>query len=378
MPDLRELDAVDRGRPRDARLAEERGSNPQRVGDLGRRLASHARQIGAGERLREVVALLERDGRRGDRDGTARAALDDGALEQALARRHHELRTHAGPTGGLTENSDVVRIAAERADVLLHPSKRRLLVEETVRRRRRLLRFGSQRGVPEEPEGSEAVVERDDERAHGREVHAFVRALAAGPEHEPATMDEDHHRRGLAGHGERRPHVEKQTVLDGVARGLARDQVHLRTDMPVRLRGFRTAPRGRVRRRLPAQITDGRRRVRDPKERAGRVELRPLDGALVGRDDRGPGGSATVGRGRGRGAATEHREKEWQGPAGVHGAGGSPRFQMRVKARRRRVRRESRSKDSAGWEPECYGLGLPCPSIRAEVSLPSLVPSAWR
>ena len=56
------------------------------------------------------------------------AALHDGAPEEARGGRRAEQRRHAEPSGGLTEDRDVARIAAEGRDVVAHPPQRGQLV----------------------------------------------------------------------------------------------------------------------------------------------------------------------------------------------------------------------------------------------------------
>ena len=57
--------------------------------------------------------------------------LHDGALEQAAVQRRADLRQHAAGPGGLPEDGDVLRVTAERGDVLDHPSDAGSLVQET-------------------------------------------------------------------------------------------------------------------------------------------------------------------------------------------------------------------------------------------------------
>ena len=50
-------------------------------------------------------------------------ALHDGAPEEPLGGRRPEQRRHAESTGGLTEDRDGARIAAEGRDVVAHPAQ---------------------------------------------------------------------------------------------------------------------------------------------------------------------------------------------------------------------------------------------------------------
>ena len=93
-------------------------------------------------------------------------ALHDRATEVAGASGRHDVQAHAVPTGGLPVNGHVVRIAAERRDIVAHPGERRALIEEAVVARRGIRGIlGGKRGVAEKPERPEAIVGRDDDRA---------------------------------------------------------------------------------------------------------------------------------------------------------------------------------------------------------------------
>ena len=65
------------------------------------------------------------------RPSRRRTARSPSANRPARRRRHHQ-RQHVRAAGGLAEDGDVVRIAAERGDVALHPLQRRDLVHQTV------------------------------------------------------------------------------------------------------------------------------------------------------------------------------------------------------------------------------------------------------
>src|SRR5262249_49156773 len=64
--------------------------------------------------------------------GPAAAALADRPDEELLAPRRRDLQAHVLRPGGLAEDRDPLRIAAERGDVDPHPRKRGALVEETL------------------------------------------------------------------------------------------------------------------------------------------------------------------------------------------------------------------------------------------------------
>ena len=65
-----------------------------------------------------------------------RAALHDRPLEQTPGALGDEVSEHGQAAGRLTGDGDVVRVAAELADVALHPPQRGLLVHQPVVARR--------------------------------------------------------------------------------------------------------------------------------------------------------------------------------------------------------------------------------------------------
>ncbi len=123
-----------------------------------------------------------------------------------------ELGADAHAAGGLAEDRDLGRIAAEGADVALHPCESRDLIAQTVVARAAVAALGREGFGGEETEGTETVVERHDNHiARPREGCTVVERGVAPPLHEPAPVDEDHHGVGRAsGMG---PHVEGQAAL---------------------------------------------------------------------------------------------------------------------------------------------------------------------
>jgi len=75
------------------------------------------------EARHQRFGVLRRRGRRHARD--RRPALCDRPVEQALCGRHAEQRAHFACAAGLTEDRDVLRIAAEAVDVVADPREAR-------------------------------------------------------------------------------------------------------------------------------------------------------------------------------------------------------------------------------------------------------------
>ena len=146
-----------------------------------------------------------------DVDGQRRAALHRGSVEQPAGGRHHAQHRHGGGARRLAEDRDVGGVAPERADVVLHPPKRFDAVEEPPAPEG--LALGRQRGMSEEAEGAEAVVDgHDDDVAVGRQGGALVQRAGTGPAAEGAAVDPHHHGSRLPA-GARRPDVERQALL---------------------------------------------------------------------------------------------------------------------------------------------------------------------
>src|SRR6266404_8291206 len=163
----------------------------------------------------------------------------------------------------------------------------------------------------EKAEGSEPIVERDDDRALLRERRGVVAFFAAESGPEAAAVDPDKDGKREAGGGKRqrfRPDVEVETVL--------RNAGGERIDVAVRLVldavvaeltcGAHIAPVLRGLRRFPAQLTDRRGGVGDAAKHhhAGGVEA--LEGAGVDRDARG-GGDARCANGGEDGGTDQKR-----------------------------------------------------------------------
>ena len=128
---LRNEDAVDIGKERS------QGSEVRGRGDTGlfredrahRQIAQACNgggiaRFGAAERAHDRGARGLRGGQRGKRLG-ARAAFGDRALKQAGALRRCNGGADAEAACRFAEYRDIVRIAAEGSDVLLHPLQRK-------------------------------------------------------------------------------------------------------------------------------------------------------------------------------------------------------------------------------------------------------------
>src|ERR1700735_2823974 len=121
--------------------------------------------------------------------------------------------------GRLAENRNVARVTAELTDISLHPLHRELLIHQAVIPC--VMTFRVERGLREESQVAEAVLDRDDDTALVDErSRVIVRAGAAG---QPATVNPEHHgRRATAmlvavflevGHVD----VQEQTVFAALA-----------------------------------------------------------------------------------------------------------------------------------------------------------------
>ena len=120
-----------------------------------------------------------------------RAALHDRPLEQPPGVAGDEVREHGQAAGRLTGDGDVARVAAELVDVALHPPQRGLLVHQPVVAGRAA---GSrrQRGMGQEPERAEPVVDGDDHGAFGGQLRRVV--VAGAVRRQAAAVDPHEHR----------------------------------------------------------------------------------------------------------------------------------------------------------------------------------------
>lgn len=246
--------------------------------------------LGHGARLRHERLV---GGQRGEprvcRDGErAGAALHDRPVEQTGRGRGSEVHADAQGAGGLAEDGDVAGIAAEAGGVGPHPAQGGLLVGE------REVGGAVERGMPEEPEDPEPVVDRDD---HGpaRRSQPARPVQVPGAVHEPAAVEPDHDgpAGGVPGRRLRSRHVEEQAVLRAARAARShRGQLHAtgpgRTGVP-----YVRPARGGLR-EPPAQRPGRRGGVRDALEGEVPGGLPPAHRSPVGVDD-GPFGGAGAG-----------------------------------------------------------------------------------
>ncbi len=199
------------------------------------------------------------------------------------------MEAHAVPTRGLSANRDVVRIAAERRDVIAHPQKRRALIEQTVVARGGIPgNLGGQRRMREETERSVAIVRRDDDGPGP--LDQFLRIAvgdARGRCLERAGVNPHDHRHWTDRDRIGCPDVDPEAIL-GTRRGRARGRGHLRTRSCGGGRGQRRWRPGRGwLRRLPSQVADRRRRERNTEKAARPSQIHSLHRALERRDKTG-------------------------------------------------------------------------------------------
>ena len=223
----------------------------------------------------------------------ARAALQDGPLEQPAGRRHRKQRGHAHRAGRLAEDRDPFGIAAERGDVVPHPLERGHLVEDAGVARA-LEPLGDALEV-QEPEHAEAVVDRDDHDARARPAGC---RRTRGSDPEPVRNPPPWIHTITARPASSQPggeHVEAQAVLaarrprrrrasargpTGSAARSGPDARHGRTPVP----GLRRTGRGE------AGGAAGGRGVGDAAEGGDAPDVLPLDAPLAGGGlDRGHG-----------------------------------------------------------------------------------------
>jgi hypothetical protein len=143
------------------------------------------------------------------RDEIDRAALEDGALEQAVRGGHREQVRDGDRTRGLAHHRDIGGVAAEARDVVAHPGKRGDLIEETGVAVRELV--AEQIAQVEEAGDAEPVV---------------IERLRAGAHDERAAVDPDDDRARLRGR-DRCVDVEDEAVL--AHRRLVGDAAHHRS-----------------------------------------------------------------------------------------------------------------------------------------------------
>ena len=150
-------------------------------------------------------------------DGGDGRAFEQHAPEQPRRERRSAQRADRGRTGRLARERDVIRIAAERGDVVAHPLERLDLVEQAIVARRAVWRFFRQFAVGEIAEHAQTIGEIHIDRTLARQVLAPVIAVPGLAGLQRAAVDIDVHRQSLCRAGGLED-VEIQRVLaDGGA-----------------------------------------------------------------------------------------------------------------------------------------------------------------
>ena len=122
--------------------------------------------------LAGCLALGERRAAQQRTVGDTAAALDDGPADEVLGQRRGDERLNAHGTGALAHDRNIVRISAEGGDVVLDPFQRSDLVQHAVVAGHVMCTLGRKRGMGEESEDTETVVE-------GHEHNSVLRPLFA-------------------------------------------------------------------------------------------------------------------------------------------------------------------------------------------------------
>ena len=169
---------------------------------------------------------------------------------------------HARGAGRLAEDRDIVGIAAEGGDVALHPLQAGDLVEQAVVARGMLRQFGGERGMGEEAQHADAIVDRHHDHAALGQPRA-VEGRTRGRAYLEAAAVDPHHDRQRALGVDRRPDVQGEAILahrqiaagifevDRLGRGAGLQALR------AELRGGAHAlPRRHRLRRLPAQVAE--------------------------------------------------------------------------------------------------------------------------
>jgi hypothetical protein len=122
----------------------------------------------------------------------ARAALDDGAREEAGGEGRADEGAGVDGAGGLAEEEDARGVAAEAGGVGLHPREGGDLIPDPVVAGDAVIGLGGELGVDEEAEGAEAIVEGDDDEVvGGGEGGSVVERIVAAAGRVAAAVDED-------------------------------------------------------------------------------------------------------------------------------------------------------------------------------------------
>ncbi len=258
-------------------------------------------------------------------------ALGDGALEQALRQRRAHESADADGAGRLAEDGHVARVAAEGADVLLHPVQGRYLVQNAVVAAGVLRGLGREGRVHQEAERAEPVVDADQHHARPGQRGAVVGLLGPAALVQAAAVHPDHHRAGGIPRPRGSPDVQPQAILVHRPHVSAQGAWGLRTGRAEVRRVAHAFPRRGRRRRLPAQRADRRRGVGDAQV-GGHAVLEPAPDAagrgphhkcILRRCQRGQGGKGQDEQHRGAGTTGSRHHRiispcRGHGPARAH------------------------------------------------------------
>ena len=206
------------------------------------------------------------------------AALDDRFRNEALGQRRSHQALDTTSTGALAHDGQVVRIAAESRDVVVNPlDRRQLVINALVSGAAVAILFGQGR-MGEEAQQAEAVIDGHEDDAAlcpGFPIESRIIAAAAGV---CATVDPQGDRkfsRRLADRFGRRPDIQEEAVFTGRRQRLDLELFIVEgTGLTAALdrrsaegvRHLDAFPRDDGLRGFPAEITDGRSRIRDALE----------------------------------------------------------------------------------------------------------------
>ena len=248
-----------------------------RAGNLATALASRARSSSAsasgaprevGERIAQGDRVVPRH-----RPFATETRLGDGSVEEPVGLRRAHQVVDRDAAGGDPEDRDLVGVAAEPLDVVLHPLQGGDLVEQPEvgdRLLAALLRLGLERRVGEVAEPAEPVAHRDQHDSLVDQALGHLERQGAGAGLQAAAMD-PHHDRQVGADVGRPVDVEVEAVLHRVRvqrllSGLEAGRAEL-----LRLQRARPVV-GRLR-RAPPQVADRRGGVRDAEPVADAVGL---------------------------------------------------------------------------------------------------------
>jgi len=135
-------------------------------------------------------------------------------VEESAGQRRGEKGKDAFCSGGLTDDRDVGGVAAELGDVALDPLESGDLVEECE-----IIywccggRFFLERGMGEETESAETIVDGDDYDSFCRERRAVVDVERPGAEDERSAVNPYEDGKFGRGFGARRPYIQVEAVF---------------------------------------------------------------------------------------------------------------------------------------------------------------------